>query len=300
MAKLHLAPAVGDDQLEPILKRIAAPEEKPIAHKSEFQSFVTKRTAADEQVLLDIVGHGDCGRLWCDTFHYDAGTVAALFPGSSKPVIAPEKHRFTAIRLLGCDTASFAVGLQAMHRLHRIFGVPVWGTRTALHAEDYGPEGLLDTRGNLMVVPTPSKIAPKDPEEAVADWSRHLPPARMWRPLTDRRHLLTTLRPQSARSPFAPPKRHETFLSRDQGRILTEQILTAPWIALAQGLQVRTSHVFWLPLPAGGPSPRRWTVARIDALGHYPAMRLYPDLRDERRGYTAIVPTTHPLDRLFV
>ena len=298
MDKLHLAPAIGDDQLRPILEAIRDPEERPIAKESAFKTFVTKRTAADAEVMLDIVGHGDYGRLWCDNFHYDATTMGALFPGSGSPVVKPTAHRFSAIRLLGCDTASFAVGIQAMHKLHRIFGVPIYGTRTALHEPDYGPQGLLEPRGELQVVPAPTRIAPKAPDEAVADWSRHLPPATMFSP-RHRRHLLTSLRVQSPRNPFGPPARHETFLKDHAQRALIDQIMTAPWIALAKGLQVKTSHVYWLPLPAGRLGGLTRSVARVDALGDYPAMRLHLDERGELRGYTAIVPTTHPPHVLF-
>lgn len=90
---------------------------------------------------LDLIGHARRGVVQLGEWSVDGSGKSALLQQACADQLAKLKLR--EIRLLGCNTAITPGGQEAIRDLHRIFGVPVKGTRVPIAAGDFGPYGFL-------------------------------------------------------------------------------------------------------------------------------------------------------------
>lgn len=106
---------------------------------------------------LDLIGHATRGasllRLGADAIDMFEPRVVRFFEELANERLLA-RLGITAVRLLGCHTATSPIGQRTMHRLARVLDVPVYGSRTALLRSHYGAEGLLPIFDRCLVATT--------------------------------------------------------------------------------------------------------------------------------------------------
>jgi hypothetical protein len=112
-------------------------------------SVVERRRRAGHPVAIDLIAHSQNGILQFGSWRIKGNDQACLALREEW-----KKHSPVEIRLLGCSTARVPEGLAAMQGLKEVFGevhddFRVYGSKTALFAGDFGPDGFL--RDDLLI-----------------------------------------------------------------------------------------------------------------------------------------------------
>jgi len=188
---------------------------------------------------LDLIGHANSagvlqlGEWQIDSSEDQSQELARRFQALE---IKPR-----AIRLLGCNTALFAGGQDAMRHLTEVFGdVEIFGTVAQLHSRNFEAGGLsLDS--DKLLCPTDQLPPPEDPatELSAQRQLRMLPPAPRIENLFERlraetldeatydvRNTLPRYRWRLNR--FGPPDWNSVL-----GQLLQDQLATAPGLLAA-------------------------------------------------------------------
>jgi hypothetical protein len=102
---------------------------------------------------LDLIGHSTSdGLVLLGDWMIDArrGSVRAFFRGLVDDELLP-RLGITAVRLLGCETATSDVGRATICTLADILGVEVYGTSQMIYAADYDVRGFRDDHEHILV-----------------------------------------------------------------------------------------------------------------------------------------------------
>lgn len=106
------------------------------------------------QRTLDLVGHSTPGKslLMLGDWVIDtqSATVTAFFRELAELDVLP-RLGVTAVRLLGCETATTRHGRATICTLSDILGIEVFGTRTLIYAAHYDRDGFSDDAEHALV-----------------------------------------------------------------------------------------------------------------------------------------------------
>jgi hypothetical protein len=128
----------------------------------QIQSLDDVHTALRELVgvapqgsrTLDLIGHStrEHGFLRIGETAIDAcrPAVARVFEAIRDEALL-EQLGVSAVRLLGCGTATRPSGQRSLRRLARIVRLPVWGSTKDLHASHYTADGFNPTFEHILV-----------------------------------------------------------------------------------------------------------------------------------------------------
>lgn len=148
----------ADAELACIQRTIASP--LLVSGRSDLEHVLGALLAVDAPTTpktLDLIGHttSEKSLLMLGEWVIDAmnPTVTSFFRDIADAGVF-ERLGITAMRLLGCSSADTAHGRWTICKLAEILGVEVYGTTGIMLASHYGPDGLADERGYLLVSAT--------------------------------------------------------------------------------------------------------------------------------------------------
>ncbi|HUQ01655.1 MAG TPA: hypothetical protein VM261_04130 [Kofleriaceae bacterium] len=276
----NFGPEKSDPQLDLTLGKITTPEETRVAGRDGFKGYFVKAFRTTRYTALrtvDLIGHGDAGVLRMDDMVLNPGGIGFTFDIETHPeTYNGANYGIERVRLLGCNTAETESGQQAMKYLAWRLSVPVVGTTDVLDATHYDERGLLPTYGKLADTTGPLPEA-KSPQQVVNGWRQSLTPYQ-----GEHAALIDRLRIEALPGALSPFQ----ILPR---ALLGFVFANMSWAAWTIGLHAHVDHAFWTPVPGG--------AHRIDAIGRFNALRLYP--KDYPADPRTLVAAVHPKHAKF-
>lgn len=231
---------------------------------------LARRSPAPAPFSLDLIAHARRGVLHLGDWSVDGNGTTAALHGACRDELAG--LALAEIRLLGCNTAITSEGQIAIRSLHRLFGVPVLGSKVPISARDFDGAGF---RAEAVLTDQDNLPAPSGPTlQRAGEWFvrfEQLPGQTLQSilPRLRREELSDVLRDWTrTRAQLRWPIRQLTHAQLDA--VLVHAM---PELRRAPGLLALPELELVVPLDGGFGAPRYHRVTVL-LEGHW--LRLYP------------------------